>query len=368
MYIKKKIVHITSSLKIGGAEQILTTLVTHKELREFEHCVLYVHDGPHKKMLQQNNIKIYPIGGLFYLLDPFIFFRSVRVIKRIKPDVIHTMLWAGSIVGRLAGWWCNVPVVCVYHNNVDQYGWLRNFIDKLTMRFANKIVGVSQGVIDSLKVRDDCTYKNALVIHNGIDVGKVIQKIKEQQKIRVNFGLKKHHFIFGTVGRFESVKRLDWLLDAFAQLYKKNNNVRLILVGIGLQENYLKLYAQELKIAQLVRFVVGQSSYGYYPLFDCFVMSSAKEGVSIALLEAMSYGLPCVVTCSEKHAVIKHNINGLVVAANNKITFIKTMDSLCKNNLLISRLGWGARASVNVAWSEQNMIHQYKKLFLELCC
>ena len=84
--------------------------------------------------------------------------------------------------------------------------------------------------------------------------------------------------------------------------------------GVSLGQRILQRFG----IADKVTFVVGQSAYGYYPLFDCFVQSSHKEGISIALLEAMSWGITCVVTNSDaKHPVLTANKDGLLIPAGD---------------------------------------------------
>ena len=70
-----------------------------------------------------------------------------------------------------------------------------------------------------------------------------------------------------------------------------------MLVGSGSEEQHLRELTAEHAISRYrFSFVIGKPSYGYYPLFDCFALSSFKEGISIAMLEAMCFALPCIST------------------------------------------------------------------------
>ena len=96
------------------------------------------------------------------------------------------------------------------------------------------------------------------------------------------------------------------MIESFALVYAKNKNARLVLVGVGSGEAMLRQKAHTLGITHFVVFVIGQQAYGYYSLFDCFAMSSDKEGISIALLEAMAFSLPCVATNSQSIHLDRH--------------------------------------------------------------
>src|SRR5690348_11311334 len=111
---KPKIVHITSSLQRGGAEQVLVTLI--KGLQHaFHQTVIYLHDGPHRATIENLGVTCIPLRGYFSLYDPWLFLQLHTILKKIQPDLIHTLLWAATIAGRVAGRFLRIPVVSVYH-------------------------------------------------------------------------------------------------------------------------------------------------------------------------------------------------------------------------------------------------------------
>lgn len=365
MAAKIKLLHITSSLKVGGAENILCTLLEQLPRDRFEHHVIYFHDGPMRVRIEASGIPTYHVRGLFALYDPFFWVRLYRCIKKINPDHIHALLWAANVASRIVTQVLKVPIVCVYHNNIDQDGWVRNVLDRLTVGYAQTIVAVSDEVVDSICAHVPYIKKESVhVIKNGIDRIAVESICRKLQVSRNSIGLKKEHFVIGSVGRFVPVKNYPLLLRTFALLHAKNDHVRLVLVGLGPDEDVLRNLACKLDIADNVHFIVGQKAYGYYPLFDVFVQSSDKEGISIALLEAMCAGVPCIVTNrNDFHSVIKHGYNGLLVPHNNAHLLAAALEKLMHNQKLCSNLVRNAYVVLEKNFDQHKMISAYQRLY-----
>ena len=242
----------------------------------------------------------------------------------------------------MGGRYRGIPVVSAWHNNLDQDGWLRNALDFATCGLAQTHIAVSQGVLESAKriMGAPRLEGNTFVITNGINIQRIHAASGASSISRYDLGIKADQFVIGSVGRFEPVKRYDLMLEAFALLHARYPQTRLVLVGSGNLEEQLRLHAHELGIKHAVIFVVGQSAYSYYPLFDCFSLSSDKEGISIALLEAMSFGLPCAITHQgTDHAVIHDGLNGLLVEAGNAQMLAQTWALLMAKPKLAVRMG-----------------------------
>jgi glycosyltransferase involved in cell wall biosynthesis len=363
---KKRLLHITSSLKMGGAESVLCELIRSQELSEYEHVVVYFHDGVHRAILEREGVAVYHVQGAICLFDPVFFFRFVRSIQNIKPDVIHTMLWAANNLGRIVGKFLAIPVVSVWHNNLDQDGWLRNSIDRITSSFATRHIAVSYGVLESAQIvlGKELGGIQGNVIINGINIRHIHNQSEQRAINGSSIRVYPENFVIGSVGRFELVKRYDLMLEAFALLYAQYAHARLVLVGVGSQITFLRRKAHDLGVQDVVQFCTGVSSYGYYPLFDCFSLSSDKEGVSIALLEAMSFGLPCVITSIENdHCVIEHGRNGLIVEAGNASALARGWAQLIENPGLSIRISESAALTVSCNFSSSRMCREYAHVF-----
>jgi glycosyltransferase involved in cell wall biosynthesis len=365
---KIKLLHMTSSLKIGGAEAVLCDLIANLDADQFEHAVIYFHDGPHIKCLKNLGISTHQIKGCVSLYDPIFLFRLYSLVLHIKPDVIHTLLWAANVAGRIVGNQLNIPVISAHHNNVDQDGLVRSMLDRITAHMASKLIAVSPEVKQSLLTRDPALSQDKIqIITNGIDFHKLLQNNKLEEVTRKNFGLTDQHFIIGSVGRFVEVKNYTLMIEAFALLHAQYSQARLILIGIGTEEQMLRAKAKTLGISDFVIFIIGQPAYRYYSMFDCFSLTSDKEGISIALLEAMSFGLPCIITNIEKnHAVIKNEINGFLIEARNIQSLVLACTKLIESKQLGQNIGFCAKQTVEAEFNLTSMHMAYATIFKEV--
>jgi len=201
------------------------------------------------------------------------------------------------------------------------------------------------------------------VIRNGIDVSHIRTLRAESGRVVVP-GLQSDHFVIGSVGRFVPVKRYELLLDTFASVHARHANARLLLIGVGPLESRLRAQAAQLGIAHAVFFVIGQLALPLYPHMHCFVQTSAHEGLSIALLEAMATGVPCITTShSGQHALICHGINGMVVNSDDSKQLASYIEKLMVDAALRVRLGLEAAATIAGNYSVESMCQGYEEVF-----
>ena len=116
---KPVILHITPTLELGGAEKFLINLLksfqTHPK-NKFEHQVIYFSGGPHLENLKRLKIKTHSAKGLFFYNDLICFFYLYKLIKKIKPKCINSILWSANLYSRLIGKYLNIPVICSIHS------------------------------------------------------------------------------------------------------------------------------------------------------------------------------------------------------------------------------------------------------------
>lgn len=361
-----RLVHMISSLKIGGAEAMLVDLVDYLRNKEFDQHVVYFYEGPHLQYIQKRGIPTYQIKGLLCLYDPLFFIRLFLLIRKLKPDCLHTLLWAANFSGCLIARIVRIPIVTALHNNIDQNGRVRIYLDRFVIGKASMIVAVSEGVKKSLLSFFPARHLPSIkVITNGIDAAKVRKQGWQFNKKRSELEYSDEHFVIGSVGRFVSIKNYSLLIEQLPLLLYDYSHVRVIVIGTGHQEKYLKKKIKELKLEHYVNIIVNKKALGYYPLFDCFVQPSYKEGVSMALLEAMSFGLPCVVGSHvPEHAVITSGLNGLIVTPGQ--SFSQALRLLIQQPKLRYSIGMKAQITVQSDFSLTTMAVAYENFFTEL--
>lgn len=365
---KIKVVHLISSLKIGGAEAILVDLIRTLHNQHYEHYVVYFHQGEHVHHLKNLGIQTYLIKGLLCRYDVIFFVRLYRLVRNIFPDVIHSSLWAANFLARILGLLLHIPVICAIHLGVETDGVLRNIFDRFTLFFADRIVAISENVAQSLYDRPSWIKQSKiLVIKNGIDKEYTLQLKNQLLQRRCDYNLHDQHIVLGSVGRFIPRKNFSMLLEVFKLLYNENKDMRLVLVGQGPQEKELRFLIHSLAIEETVIFVTGQRAYGYYALMDIFVLPSFQEGLSIALLEAMSCALPSIVTYNEKqhHDVIQNYHNGILVSTCKK-ELVSGIKCIINDTFLRAQLGRNAQKTVEQNFSIHSTAQAYVQLYKNL--
>ena len=362
---QRHILHVISSLQIGGAETVLYNLVKGLQDAGYRQSVCYFHEGPYVAKIRSLGIATYQITGAIALYDGIFWWRMCTLLRALRPDLIHASLWAASFVSRFLSKIFRIPVISAVHANLEHHGTLRTVCDRITVSASDRFITVSPQVSESLMhAIPVISAKSVFCITNGVDVESIYKTQQACRTVRSAYGIPQESLVIGSVGRFVPVKRYDLLLNIFGRICAQRSDVRLVLIGTGPLERALRAQADTLSLSSYVTFIVGASALELYPLMDCFVQPSAQEGLSIALLEAMVTKLPCVVTgWHQKHAVITHNYNGLMVEPNNEDQLFDVLDTLLTDASLRARLGYAALQTVQKGYTMRAMVQQYKSHF-----
>lgn len=171
------------------------------------------------------------------------------------------------------------------------------------------------------------------VIYNAISAKR---KSQTQEQAKRQLGLEGKIILF--VGRLTPWKGLETLIDLLPVWLMVERDLKLVIVGEGPSEKILKLRIKNLKLEDKVRLVgrLDQTSVGdYYQAADIFVLNSAYEGLSHTLLEALSFGLPAVVSnVGGNPEVVKNEINGFLVEYNDQQQILEAVKKIAQNQEL----------------------------------
>lgn len=228
---------------------------------------------------------------------------------------------------------------------------------KITLRLlkkADRIISLcSQSTAELL----ECGFPSGMVVEipNGVDgtifSGTGARKAPAQR-------------IITFVGRFDSFKGVEYLIEAFKQVLDRKRDVMLKLVGSGVLEEQLRHRAAALGIERKVIFRGWQEDIAAeLSMTDIFVLPSLSEGMSNVLLEAMACGLPVVATAAGgTFDVIRHRVNGIVVPPRDPSALGNALVELLENGTLARGLGAEARRTVE----ERYELAQVTDCYLEL--
>lgn len=357
------ILHITPSLMIGGAEKFLVDLLEELQKHpknQFEHRVAYFQAGPNLEKLHALGITTYPIQGLFTHYDPICFWRLLRLIQKVKPIHLQSMLWSANFYTRLIGKFLAIPTICAIHSehnngNTNHDSWLKLKIDQLTLRWANQVVTVSDQITAKYLDQKFKLLPNKLItIHNGIKIPIYLKKPTNSQ------------FTIGHVGRFVPVKNQTLLIHALKLVHTTLPNFQATIIGYGALEESLKNLVFQLGLTKQITFIHSYQPENHYPNWDCFVLPSHTEGLSIALLEAMSFGVVPVITALSPHPIVQHEFNGFICEPDNPTLLAKSILKIAQNHPLRNSLSQAARNTAKHKFNLNLSTQRYLSLYPNL--
>lgn len=353
---KLKIVHIVQSLETGGAEKLLVDLCLNCKNDFFVTVISQYSKGdyPYEKILNENNIEI------VYLNKKKGFdFKSVfdltKVLKQIKPDIVHTHLHAAiyAIPYYMINKKC-AKIHTVHSIAKMEFGKTHRIIQG----FAYKHLGVTPVAIgETVKQTLSLEYNlnDIKVIYNGIE----LKAYEMKKEMPINKG-----FQIVNVASFSKWKNQIFLLEAFSNAIKKNSLLRLVFVGGGPLKELVEQKALEYGLYGSAVEFVGVSSEvpKYLSQADAFCLCSTFEGLPISILEAFNAGLPVIATnVGGIKDIVIDGENGLLVESNNIAELEDAILKLASNRELCQRI-----SDINRKKAKEFDIKETTKSYIEL--
>ncbi|MBR2149859.1 MAG: glycosyltransferase family 4 protein [Prevotella sp.] len=228
-------------------------------------------------------------------------FRAINKARRLKADVVHINAIGPALLvpyAKLLG----MKVVFTHHGpdyDRDKWGVVAKVMlrlgEWLGCRFADHVIVISS-VIRELIARRCGRSKNVHLIYNGVPVPEFCHEPDYFKEL----GIEEGKYILGMC-RFVPEKRLHDLVDAFTSSHiPQTSSIKLVLAGdADFEDDYsreLKQKARDNGVV-LTGFVRGRKLHSLLTNALCYALPSSHEGLPIALLEAMSYRLPVIVSC-----------------------------------------------------------------------
>jgi glycosyltransferase involved in cell wall biosynthesis len=320
---KTKVLHVTYDMRIGGTEMVIKNIIegSDKELLDMSIFCIEEPLGPWGEEMRENGIAIHSQNRKDGF-DTSLISGIRKVIKEQSIDVLHCHQYTPWVYGVLAAVGLRTKVIFTEHGRFypDSSSWKRRFINPVLAFFTDHITAISKATKQALVEFEFLNEKKIEVIYNGIQpLPKA--SAEELKELRVSLQIPEHHMILGTVARLDPIKNQKMMIDAFNEVLKEQPDTTLIIVGDGELMDALQAQVSELGIRDKVIFTGYVTKPGtHIQLFDIFLLSSLSEGTSMTLLEAMSVGVPCVVTDAGGNAeVVEDGVSG-VVADNGNIT------------------------------------------------
>jgi glycosyltransferase involved in cell wall biosynthesis len=211
--------------------------------------------------------------------------------------------------------------------------------------------------------------KAGVVLHNGFDSARFAPSDAARDEFRKRNGVKDDEFLMGMVGRYDVAKGHTYLIQAFARIASIVPNARLALVGREMDEGNEQLVSELLALGVRARtLLLGEQSTTekVYPGFDLYCSSSINEGFPNAIAEAMSCGVPCVVTDVGASREIVEDV-GMVVQSREPEQLAKAMVSMAtKSKEELRTRGEKGRERIASRYSLNQIANEYLEVYQDV--
>lgn len=304
--------------------------------------------------------------------DFMVWFRLWRLLRQLKPDLVHTCNLAAMeavIPAMLAG----IKVTLHAEHGRDSYDpdgtkFKYRLLRRFLAPFVDVFIPVSQELAVWLTKIINIPPEKIRCIINGVSIPEPSRALKRHFSIKKNFA-PPEAFVIGTVGRMWPIKDHITLVHAFARLCQlaPQRTLRLVIVGDGPQRQSVEQLITQLNLKNQIKITGWRDDvHELLQEFDLFVLSSLAEGTPLTILEAMAVGLPVVATAvGGVPDVVIEQQTGQLAPPNNPDALASAMLVYLSDPTLAACHGAAGRERVLQYFSMNQMVEAYRILFEE---
>lgn len=372
---KIKVAHILHS--VGGVDVYLRLVTENTSPGKVEHII--IHQEDHNKEPYLNNkerIKQYfiPIEREISVFKDFkAIYKTIKLLKAEKPNVIHAHSAKGGIIARVASLFYKVRVLHTPHaysylsasSKLKRLFFLK--IEQLFKYFNSIVLSTSQS--EKKRAIEDVHYKeNKVIVFNNailpIDINELDYSIINK------LGLPKEYIC--TVGRPSYQKNIEFMVDVVYNLKKSIPQIHLVIMGVGEYSpnlDIVKIKIKELKLSSnitLVKWIRRKDIFSIINKSILYTSTSRYEGLPYSVIESLALSKAGVVTnCDGNRDLIKNKINGYLIEDNNIDVMASRISSLLLDEKIRKKFEKNSFDMFNKNFNLENNISKLEEIYKE---
>jgi glycosyltransferase involved in cell wall biosynthesis len=373
----RKILHIITSLDVGGAEAMLQKLVLGTDRSRYEPEVIALTAvGRLGREIAASGVSVRDLRMSPGRPDPRAFARLGYWIRRARPDVVQTWMYHADLVGGLAARAVgNAPVIWGIRGSFDPVKskrhmvWTARVCAALSGRIPRQIVSCSNALAES-HIRLGYDARRIRVIPNGFDTSTYRQDPTARSALRAELGIAPTATIVGHLARWDPQKDHIGFIEAALRVLRGSPDVHVLMCGAGIDDRNEAVLEPIRRAGLDGRFhLLGprEDIPRLTAALDVLVSSSIYgEGFPNVLGEAMACGVPCVTTDVGDSAMIVGD-TGSVVAAHDSLALSLAIAEMVElDSVERAALGRAARERVEEHFALPGIVDRFQSLYDEV--
>ena len=377
------VAYITTPIDFGGSERVGLNFLQHVDdnkynvvpillLRPWEEINFF------RSELEKSNIPyhVIPVAlkprekGTDYFRIPRCFGKLYSLIKKYHFGLIHSNGYFADIISIPLSGLFGIPCLSTCHGFIDNDPKLRfyNRLNYFMLNHSDKIIAVSESIRDLL-VKKGVDGRRIEILANAVQSHRTARNgMGTKAEIRNRHGISDGDFVAGYIGRLSVEKGVDNILKALAALKNEGIPVKAMILGDGPLRRDLEEMASRLNIAELVLFLgFRQEPAAYLEAMDLFILPSLTEGTPMALLEAMSAGVPVIASSvGGIPDIVKDGENGLLIRSGDFTGLSKAIERLLREPALRSLLASKASSLIERRYGMERWILRLDSIYQDL--
>jgi len=322
--------------------------------------IVGVNENSFYEFLKAHKFEVVDIKVKNWFSYPIYSYKIYKILKKFKPEVVHTHLVTANILGLIGAWIAGIKIrVFTRHSGKRRQGDYKTLIyDKLTKIFSTKVIAVSK-IVEDLLLKEGYRKSNITVINYGFNLERIFKPdMKEVMDLARKYNPDNQHPVIGVIARAVELKGIQYTITAFRDIIKVYPNARLCLFNFSEADPYassLNSLLKELPENSYIKVLFEKNIYDLYKIFDLFVhvpTNKYYEAFGQVYVESLAAGIPSVFTISGVSGdFIKDKENALVVNYNNSIEIEQAIISLLENENLREKISVNGIASAKKLFS-----------------
>jgi len=377
---KLRVGHIITRMDWGGPPDILRIIFDLYDKEKFD-MKLIMGDSKNLsaetgRFLKHCKGNIVSIPSLRRNINPIkdlkAFFDIYRTLKREKFDIVHTHTAKAGAIGRAAAKLAGVKYTVHTLHGHNFYGYfgpvgsmLMRFYEFVMSKMTDKIMALTKLEKKDLVDCGICEEGKIIVINSGVELDKFRIDDIDTDTVRRELSIGSKDRVVGIISRLESVKGVQYFVQAAREVLEERSDVKFLIVGEGSLRKQLEEECKEYGIEKKVIFTGWKEKISeVLSILDMIVLPSLNEAVGRVLIEAGAAGVPAIAAnVGGVPEVVIDSVTGILVSPESSDEFARAIEFLLDNNEERLDMSEKVRGWIDEKFSAEKMVKEIMGIY-----